>query len=181
MNVTSLSLLYYTTINSPVGDLFIASKAKDSVSIIQVLTNQSVESVLKRFESRYQFQSADTDQPVFSKVIHELKQYFQGDLNRFSVQMDLKGTPFQKQVWNALLKIPSGETVSYKRIAINIGNEKAARAVGHANNRNPIPIIVPCHRVIGQNGALVGYRGGLSLKEWLIHHEKTMISKVTDE
>ncbi|GMT49933.1 MAG: methylated-DNA--protein-cysteine methyltransferase [bacterium] len=176
-----LSLLYYTTIGSPVGEIFIASKAENSVSIIQVLKNQSIESVLKRFESMYQFQPADTDQPIFSKVIHELKQYFQGDLNRFSVQVDLRGTAFQKQVWNALLKIPSGETVSYKTIAINIGNEKAARAVGHANNRNPIPIIVPCHRVIGQNGALIGYRGGLILKEWLIQHEKTMTPRVTDE
>ncbi len=176
-----LSLLHYTTISSPVGEIFIASKAEGTVSIIHVLKHQSIETVLKRFESVYEFQPADTDQPIFSKVIHELKQYFEGDLNRFSVQVDFKGTSFQKQVWNALLKIPCGETVSYKRIAINIGNEKAARAVGHANHRNPVPIIVPCHRVIGQNGTLVGYRGGLSLKEWLIQHEKTMISKLTDE
>ncbi len=175
-----LSLLHYTIINSPVGNLFIASQAEDSVSIIQVLKHQSIESVLKRFESIYQFQPADTDHPIFLKVIHELDQYFQGQLKSFTVRVDFRGTPFQEQVWNALLKIPSGETVSYKRIAINIGNEKAARAVGHANHRNPVPIIVPCHRVIGQNGALTGYRGGLSLKEWLIQHEKTMISGITN-
>src|SRR5439155_9859871 len=97
-----------------------------------------------------------------------LRQYFAGERVQFTCPLDMKGTAFQIQVWQELLRIPYSETRSYSEIANAIGRPSASRAVGTANGANPIAIIVPCHRVIGSNGALVGYGGGLSTKEWLL-------------
>lgn len=102
----------------------------------------------------------------------QLTEYERGARKVFDLPLHLEGTEFQKQVWNALLEIPYGETRTYQEIAIRIGKPKAVRAVGGACNRNPIGIIVPCHRVIGKNGSLTGYAGGLSYKELLLNHEK---------
>ncbi len=102
---------------------------------------------------------------------NRLLEYFDGKRNRFDVPYKLKGTDFQKKVWNALCDIPYGETRSYKDIAIAVGNPKASRAVGMANNKNPITVIVPCHRVIGSSGKLVGYAGGLQMKKFLLEME----------
>ena len=101
----------------------------------------------------------------------QLEEYFSGERHEFSIQLDLKGTPFQVKIWNELLTIPYGTTVSYLEMARRIGNAKAVRAVGGANGANPVMIVVPCHRVIGNNGKLVGYRGGLKRKKWLLEHE----------
>ncbi len=106
------------------------------------------------------------------KVFGQLIEYFNGTRKNFDFPYEMRGTEFQKRVWNALCDIPYGETRSYKEIAINIGNEKASRAVGMANNKNPISIAVPCHRVIGANGKLVGYAGGVSMKESLLEIER---------
>ncbi|GAA0741436.1 methylated-DNA--[protein]-cysteine S-methyltransferase [Clostridium oceanicum] len=105
-------------------------------------------------------------------VCRQLDEYFKGERKSFDFKYELRGTEFQKKVWNALINIPYGETCSYKDIAINIGNEKASRAVGMANNKNPITIVIPCHRVIGANGKLVGYFGGLDMKKGLLKLEK---------
>lgn len=107
-----------------------------------------------------------------SVIQKQLTEYENGKRKVFELPLHLIGTDFQKQVWNALLEIPYGETRSYQEIAIRIGKPKALRAVGGACNRNPIGIIVPCHRVIGKNGSLTGYAGGLSYKELLLKHEK---------
>ncbi|MNI75356.1 Methylated-DNA--protein-cysteine methyltransferase [compost metagenome] len=104
----------------------------------------------------------------------QLKEYFAGERRQFDLRLDLQGSEFQRKVWNALLTIPYVETASYKDIAEMIGQPKAVRAVGGANNKNPIPIIVPCHRVIGSNGSLVGYGGGLSIKESLLSLERNV-------
>ena len=98
--------------------------------------------------------------------------YFAGDLTEFDVPLGLKGTDFQRRVWDGLRQIPFGETWSYAQLAENVGNAKACRAVGLANGRNPIGIIVPCHRVIGADGTLTGYGGGLERKAWLLEHER---------
>lgn len=107
-----------------------------------------------------------------NEIQRQLTEYENGTRKIFELPLHLKGTDFQKQVWNALLEIPFGETRSYQEIAIRVGRPKALRAVGGACNRNPIGIIVPCHRVIGKNGSLTGYAGGLSYKELLLKHEK---------
>lgn len=104
---------------------------------------------------------------VFSQVL----EYLDGSRKLFDFSYRLEGTEFQKKVWSALCDIPYGETRTYKEIAISIGNPKASRAVGMANNKNPIILVVPCHRVIGENGKLVGYAGGLNMKEFLLNME----------
>ena len=108
---------------------------------------------------------------LLKEAIKQLNEYLDGKRTLFDLPLEPKGTEFQKKVWNALKEIPFGETRSYGEIAKIIGNEKASRAVGMANNKNPIAIIVPCHRVIGANGKLVGYAGGLDLKEKLLKLE----------
>ncbi len=110
--------------------------------------------------------------PLIRETIKELQEYFNGNRKDFSIPIRIKGTEFQKSVWKKLMEIPYGETCSYGEIARRIGNPKAARAIGMANNRNPISIIIPCHRVIGANGKLVGYGGGLDIKERLLKLEK---------
>lgn len=111
-----------------------------------------------------------------NKLIREcycqLEEYFDGKRKYFDIPLYIEGTDFQKKVWYALMDIPYGEVRSYKDIAIAINNEKAVRAVGNANNKNKIPIIIPCHRVIGINGKLVGYAGGLEIKEKLLELER---------
>lgn len=109
--------------------------------------------------------------PSLRECMNQIDEYFNGERKSFSISMQLQGTDFQKQVWKELLKIPFGETASYGDIAASIGNERAVRAVGSANGSNPISIIIPCHRVIGSSGKLVGYGGGLWRKEWLLRHE----------
>jgi len=103
----------------------------------------------------------------------QLDQYFKGELDEFNFPYVVVGTDFQKTVWNALKSIPYAQTGSYKDIAVSIGNEKAIRAVGSANGKNKISIVIPCHRIIGSNGTLTGYAGGLWRKEWLLQHERT--------
>lgn len=109
---------------------------------------------------------------LIKACFRQLKEYFEGKRKEFNVPIEAKGTEFQNKVWKALLDIPYGETRSYKDIAIAIGNEKACRAIGMANNKNPISIIIPCHRVVGSNGKLIGYGGGLDKKEKLLNIEK---------
>jgi len=115
------------------------------------------------------YQQGET--PLIKKAAKQLTEYFAGKRREFDLPLDFKGTDFQKKVWAALLTIPYGETRSYGEIAAQIGNPKAPRAVGMANNRNPIGIICPCHRVIGADGSLVGYGGGLPTKEFLLKLE----------
>jgi methylated-DNA-[protein]-cysteine S-methyltransferase len=106
--------------------------------------------------------------PIASEAVRQLRAYFAGELRRFDLLLDMQGTPFQLRVWRELERIPYGETRSYTQIATAIGAPHAVRAVGAANGANPIPIVVPCHRVIGASGRLVGYGGGLPLKKRLL-------------
>jgi methylated-DNA-[protein]-cysteine S-methyltransferase len=110
-------------------------------------------------------------------VREQLEAFFGGELQTFKLPLRMTGTPFQKQVWQGLLEIPYGTTISYATLATQIGRPGASRAVGAANGRNPIGIIVPCHRVIGADGTLTGYGGGLDRKEWLISHEATVVAR----
>ena len=117
----------------------------------------------------------DKGSEVLDKALKQMNEYFSGERKKFDLPLYFEGTEFQKSVWNELRKIPYGTTVSYKDIAEGIKNEKAVRAVGNANNKNKIMIIVPCHRVIGKNGKLVGFAGGLDNKEFLLKHEKNFL------
>lgn len=112
------------------------------------------------------------DHPILEETEAQLKAYFAGELEKFSLPLDFAGTEFQKKVWKALLTIPFGQTRSYQQIAQQIGHPKAVRAVGAANGKNPISIVVPCHRVIGANGKLTGFAGGLPIKKYLLDIEQ---------
>lgn len=110
-------------------------------------------------------------EPILLKTQIQLNEYFSGRRTQFELELEFKGTQFQKQVWNALLTIPFGETRSYQQIATQLGNPKACRAVGAANGKNPISIVAPCHRVVGASGALTGFAGGLEAKASLLQLE----------
>jgi methylated-DNA-[protein]-cysteine S-methyltransferase len=152
-----------STIESPIGSLTLV--ARDGL-----LTNVSMH------EQRHVAPPPDdavTDDAWFKDVAQQLDAYFSGELSTFDLDMDLIGTPFQRSVWAQLCEIPYGETISYGALAQRVGNPNASRAVGLANGRNPIAVIVPCHRVIGADGSLTGYGGGLERKTWLLEHEST--------
>ena len=113
----------------------------------------------------------DGSKNALQETVSELNAYFSGELQEFTLPFKIAGTPFQQKVWKTLLTIPYGETIPYKELAVRIGNPKAIRAVGGANNKNPISIILPCHRVIGSDGKLVGYGGGMDAKKLLLELE----------
>jgi len=123
------------------------------------------------FENSEMLDCEKKETPLIKQAGQELAEYFAGTRKKFDIEIKMEGTEFQKKVWRALMKIPYGKTVSYKDIAEKINNPKGMRAVGMANNRNHIPIIIPCHRVIGANGTLIGYAGGLSIKQSLLDLE----------
>ena len=152
--------MYYCTYQSPLGE--IALTANDHG--LSALAFQAGKSPISTDE-------LTEDNSKFTDVIQQLNEYFSGVRKQFDLPLAPMGTNFQKQVWQALMKIPCGETKSYGWIAKSINNEKAVRAVGTANGANPIALIVPCHRVIGSNGKLTGYAGGLALKAKLLMHE----------
>lgn len=112
------------------------------------------------------------DEAGFAEPLRQLNEYFAGERQEFDLKLAPKGTPFQRQVWQELCKIPFGETASYQAIAERLGKPKACRAVGMANGRNPVPIIIPCHRIIGKNGTLTGFGGGLTVKQQLLDLER---------
>ncbi len=114
---------------------------------------------------------------VLAPVVTQLKQYFQGDLTKFELKLNPSGTVFQKKVWRVLCDIPYGKTTSYYQLSEELGDIKAIRAVAAANGKNPLWIIVPCHRVIGSAGSLTGYAGGLWRKKWLLEHENPPIQQ----
>lgn len=113
---------------------------------------------------------------AMATVADQLTEYFDGSRRRFDLELAPRGTAFQRAVWTALEAIPYGATASYRDVATAVGNPRATRAVGLANNRNPIALIVPCHRVIGADGSLTGYGGGLEMKRWLLDHERSVLA-----
>jgi methylated-DNA-[protein]-cysteine S-methyltransferase len=161
-----VSAVYYTTFESPVGPLLLAG---DSIALRQVSFKSSKRSATPQADWK-------ENQASFDEVIRQLQAYFHGELQAFDLPLALEGTDFQLRVWNALRTIPYGETISYTQLAERIGNPKAVRAVGLANGGNPIPIIVPCHRVIGSDGSLTGFGGGLSTKKKLLDLENKQLS-----
>ena len=153
--------LAYCYIESPVGNLLAAREEET----LHYLSFPSGKTTIKPAESWIK------DSSGFEHLRSQLTAYFNGDLQSFDLRLQLNGTEFQKTVWRALQEIPFGQTMSYGALAKRVGNPKASRAVGAANGANPIPIIIPCHRVIGSNKSLTGFGGGLATKEFLLKHE----------
>lgn len=142
------------------------------IGVIEIIsTDEAIKSILFSERNAKKF-VIDRDTPaVLKECYHQLDEYFKGTRETFTFPIVYAGTDFQNSVWKALTTIPYGETCSYKYIAETIGNEKAIRAVGSANGKNKLSIVIPCHRIIGANGTLTGYAGGLWRKEWLLNHE----------
>lgn len=159
----------YCMVPSPVGELLITATSEGLRTIYWEKEWQSWKAVPAEW-------SKNPKHPHLSLAKRELTEYFAGKRRDFTVALDVTGTVFQKRVWRELAKIPFGATISYGEQAKRIGDKKKARAVGGANGRNPISIIVPCHRVIGSNGSLTGFGGGMTHKKFLLEHERRMLS-----
>ena len=160
-NSTIASTLQYTTLESPIGELLLLGDGEDLHGLYMQEGRRPV-SVSSSWER---------SDPAFADVGEQLEQYFAGERTSFDVGLSMRGAEFERRVWRALREIPYGETVSYGEIARRVGSPQAARAVGLANGRNPIAVIVPCHRVIGADGGLTGYGGGLERKRLLLELE----------
>ena len=155
--------LVYKIVESPVGKLKLLASDKGLVAILWENDNPRRVRLGEIVE--------DSKHPILCETERQLKEYFEGKRKSFSLTLDMRGTQFQNDVWKALLAIPFGETRSYAQLAKQLGNPKATRAVGAANGRNPVSIVVPCHRVIGSSGKLTGFAGGLDTKARLLDLE----------
>jgi methylated-DNA-[protein]-cysteine S-methyltransferase len=164
--------MVYDIMLSPVGELCIFVSAQ---RIHRVLWESEMKSpdgkILLKKHKR------DPQNSILKNTVKQLKEYFAGKRQQFELPISFQGTDFQIQAWQALCDIPYGETISYGEQAQRLGDKNKARAVGLANGMNPISIIVPCHRVIGSNGKLTGFGGGLSCKAWLLEHERRSLAK----
>jgi methylated-DNA-[protein]-cysteine S-methyltransferase len=155
-----------TTIDSPIGTITLVV---DEEALVEVhFPNESSPSTTDAADA------APSAHPVLGRAAAQLDEYFAGDRLEFDVPLAPEGTPFQLAAWQALRTIPYGETVSYGEQARRLGDRNLARAVGAANGRNPLPIVVPCHRVVGANGHLTGFGGGIECKAWLLDHERAV-------
>jgi methylated-DNA-[protein]-cysteine S-methyltransferase len=153
----TLRVMHYAVLNTPMGPLTVASTDKGVASI--------------RFGANVP-RGNSVDESSSRETVQQLSEYFEGKRTAFDLPLDVEGTAFQKAVWNELLRIPYGETRSYGDIARAIGRPGAARAVGMANHDNPVAVVIPCHRVVGKDGSLTGYAGGLHLKAQLLSIER---------
>jgi methylated-DNA-[protein]-cysteine S-methyltransferase len=161
--------IYYASFKSPfLKKVFVASTQR-GVCMVDFLTSEKA--FLKRVKECFPGEVVRNDRKN-KEVLFQLKKYLKRELRNFNCKLDFKGTPFQKKVWSELTKIPYGQTRSYKEIAEAIGHPKAFRAVGNANGQNPLPLIIPCHRVIESNGGLGGFGHGLKAKRQLLDLEK---------
>ncbi|MDC3413631.1 methylated-DNA--[protein]-cysteine S-methyltransferase [Aquibacillus sp. 3ASR75-11] len=174
--MTKRSFLYYDELETPVGTMTMI-RTDEGLCRLDFGSLRDLSSALIPWKKRYfLFGEFKQDPERLEPINTQLREYFDQQRKTFSIPFDLYGTPFQQRVWNVLFShIPYGETQSYKDVAHKIQSPKAVRAVGGAINKNPIAIIVPCHRVIGSNGSLVGYNGGLNKKEYLLKLENALV------
>lgn len=165
-----------TRINTPLGEM-IAGATKEGICLLEFSDDKILPDELAELKELLKTEIKEGRSRHLRHLKKQLKEYFAGRRKEFSLPLIMEGTDFQKAVWNQLLKIPYGETISYHKQAEAINNPGAVRAVGTANSSNRIAIVIPCHRVIGSDGTLVGYGGGLHRKKWLLDHEKKFSGK----
>ena len=174
--VAPQNILLYKRFDTPLGPMI--TVASDSgICLLEFGDRRMLETEFKDLQRRLNATIIPGKSPHIDQVIQEIEAYFEGSLTNFSTPLHTPGTDFQNQVWKALCDIPYGKTVSYQTLAKTIGNPKAVRAVGRANGMNRIAILIPCHRVIGADGELTGYGGGLWRKDWLLKHEHAILDK----
>ena len=160
----------YHVMSSPLGLLFLARSGR-GLKFLEFMDRKSIKRMIARHAPSYPDADWHASMLENKQAVEQLEGYFCGAASRFNLPLDPDGTDFQRGVWKELVRIPYGATRSYGEVARAIGQPRSARAVGLANNGNPIAIIVPCHRVIGADGSLTGYGGGLRRKRWLLQHE----------
>ena len=164
-------MLFSTTLTSPLGDI-IALADEKYLYLLEFSDHRELDQRIATLEKTLETKKQSGTNAILTQAKKELEEYFAGKRKTFTLPLSTYGTAFQMKAWKALEAIPYGETRSYLEEATLIGNPKAVRAIGGANHANPLPIIIPCHRVIGKSGKLVGYGGGLERKVWLLEHEK---------
>ena len=164
-------MIQYTIMNSPVGKLLLAQSKKGLNHIIFEYQIHQFESIVHK---KYPNQPIERNNAALQPVVDQLKAYFSGERNTFNLNLDLIMPPFQMDALNVVKQIPYGSYLTYKEVAERAGNPKAVRAVGSANAHNPLPIVVPCHRVLATGGGLGGYGGGLDMKNYLLNLEGTL-------
>jgi AraC family transcriptional regulator of adaptative response/methylated-DNA-[protein]-cysteine methyltransferase len=160
-----------TTISTPLGNILIGATG-EGICLFDFEDRRNMNRIMNRIEKMSGKKFVEGEHPYLKRTETQISEYFSGYRTVFDLPLHFLGTPFQKQVWQGLLQIPYGETRSYLQQSILLGNEKAIRAVAGANGENGIAIIVPCHRVVGTNGSLTGYGGGLQRKQWLLQLEQ---------
>ncbi|MCM1992128.1 methylated-DNA--[protein]-cysteine S-methyltransferase [Oceanirhabdus seepicola] len=161
-------------LETPIGVLEICGngRAITCILFLEDLTKESYINYIEKNNYKANCDNIEELPEVMKKVMIQLEEYCKGERKSFQIPIEFEGTEFQKISWNQLTKIPYGETISYKEQAMAMGREKSVRAVGAANGKNRLSIIIPCHRVIGSNGKLTGYAGGVDRKAWLLEHER---------
>lgn len=171
-NSKDLMLLYSTWIETKLGSMLVITDEK-KLYLLEFVDRRGLENEIVRLRKRLNAVILPERKPMVDQLEKELMAYFETGIRTFETPLYLLGSDFQKNVWQELMKIPDGTTISYKELAQKIGNDKASRAVARANGSNQIALIIPCHRVINSNGELGGYAGGLARKEWLLKNEST--------
>jgi methylated-DNA-[protein]-cysteine S-methyltransferase len=166
-------MVYCTSFESKIGLIYIASTDEGVCKLS--IPRQGKRQFMEWLRENFKDAEVRDNKSRNKEAIEQLQRYFNGKLAKFTVPVDLIGTPFQKRVWRELGKIPYGTTISYKQLARRLGTSRGFQAVGRANACNPVPIIVPCHRVLGANGSLVGYSAGVKTKEFLLKLEGALM------
>jgi len=164
-----MTTLAHAELTTPIGPVHLFGTELGLITA--TLPNESYEQIVTSLQNRLGFITISSDTTIIADAIQQFNAYFAGELHTFDLRLAPLGTPFQRQVWEAVAMIPYGETRTYLEVAASIHAPTAVRAVGAANSTNPLPIVIPCHRVIGSNGKLHGYRGGIEMKHWLLQHE----------
>lgn len=168
-----------TKIDTPLGEM-IAGATREGLCLLAFSNHRDIQSEIQNLAKQLGAEIKEGRHKYLRQTKKELKEYFSGKRKKFSIPLVTSGSEFQKSAWNVLLAIPYGTTISYREQAIILKNPGSVRAVAHANGNNRIAIIIPCHRVIGSDGKLVGYGGGLERKRWLINHERVYSGKPSD-
>lgn len=166
---TSAPTLQSVTIDSPVGPLRLVAT---DAALVAVLWPEERDGRVK-----FAAEPIESDNEILDRAAVQLREYFAGERRSFDLPLDPQGTEFQHQVWQALTEIPFAETSTYGKQAASIGRPRAVRAVGSANGRNPLSIVVPCHRIVGADGKLTGFAGGVDTKRWLLDHERAVADR----
>jgi O-6-methylguanine DNA methyltransferase len=173
--------LLFAKLNSPIGEVLITATCEGRLTTLDFADcRDRMMSFLERRFGAVTLESR-TDEPL-REIVERIGRYFAGNLQSLAdIQVDLGGTPFQERVWSALRRVGPGQTIAYQELAAAIGQPSASRAVGAANGRNPVALVIPCHRVIGADGSLTGYAGGIERKRWLLDHEARARSHPTSK